>query len=156
MSDTQHSPAAPSGDDSWQARERARMQLAAEALAANKTAVFDALAAAGITAVSVSFDGYGDSGQIESLDAEANGTRIVLPAASITIAKPDAEALTHQDVSLADAIEQIAYDLLEEKHCGWENNDGAYGEFVFDVATRGITLEHNERYTASNTYQHSF
>jgi hypothetical protein len=39
---------------------------------------------------------------------------------------------------------------------GWENNDGAFGTFVFDVADRTITLEHNERYTEVNITSHEF
>ena len=30
-------------------------------------------------------------------------------------------------------------------HDGWENSDGAYGDFTFDVAERTITLDYNER-----------
>ena len=33
--------------------------------------MFDALAAAGITLIVVTFDGYGDSGQIENIEAKA-------------------------------------------------------------------------------------
>ena len=35
--------------------------------------------------------------------------------------------------------------ILEQTHGGWENNDGAYGEFTFDVAERTIKLDFNER-----------
>jgi len=59
-------------------------------------------------------------------------------------------------VSIADAIEQLAYDFLEQTHSGWEDNDGAYGDFTFDVAARTITLDYNERYTASDHSQHVF
>jgi hypothetical protein len=43
-----------------------------------------------------------------------------------------------------------------DTHCGWENNDGAYGDFIFDVAKRTITLDFNERYTASDYSQNVF
>jgi hypothetical protein len=36
---------------------------------ANKAVVFAALAGTGVATVAVSFDGYGDSGQIESIEA---------------------------------------------------------------------------------------
>ena len=42
----------------------------------NKTVVFDALTAAGITSVTVSFDGEGDSGQIEDIHCEGSQTDI--------------------------------------------------------------------------------
>ena len=53
------------------------------------------------------------------------------------------------------AIETLAWDYLEIYY-GWENNDGAFGTFVFDVPARTITLEHNERYTEVNTTSHEF
>jgi hypothetical protein len=57
---------------------------------------------------------------------------------------------------LASAIEILCYDHLEETHCGWENNDGAYGEFLLDVAERTVELEFHERYTATLTENHTF
>ena len=41
-------------------------------------------------------------------------------------------------------------------HEGGSTSDGAYGEFTFDVAARSIALDYNERYTATNGYQHEF
>ncbi len=55
-----------------------------------------------------------------------------------------------------DAIEKLAYDFLEEVHDGWENEDGAYGEFVFDVAERTIRLEYNERVMTTSYSEHEF
>ena len=37
--------------------------------------------------------------------------------------------------------------ILEQEQGGWENNDGAFGEFTFDVAERTIELEFNGRFT---------
>jgi hypothetical protein len=51
-------------------------------------------------------------------------------------------------ISVADAVERVIYDCLEQAHCGWEDNEGAYGEFTFDVVNRKITLDYNERYPA--------
>jgi hypothetical protein len=45
-------------------------------------------------------------------------------------------------------VETLAYEVLAMTHCGWENNDGAFGDIVFDVAERTITLEYNERYSS--------
>jgi hypothetical protein len=39
---------------------------------------------------------------------------------------------------------------------GWEDNEGAYGEFTFDIANRKIKLDYNERYTGSHNSQHVF
>ena len=57
--------------------------------------------------------------------------------------------------NLEAAVETLAWDYLEIYY-GWENNDGAFGTFVFDVSARTITLEHNERYTEVNTTSHEF
>ena len=37
-----------------------------------------------------------------------------------------------------------------------ENNDGAYGDVIFDTEEETITLDYNERYTASENYTHTF
>lgn len=53
---------------------------------ANKERLFDGLTAAGITHVTVSFDGEGDSGQIESIGAWNGETAVDFP--SVEIAMP--------------------------------------------------------------------
>ena len=122
----------------------------AELLPANKAAIFDALASAGIVTIVVVFDGCGDSGQIESVDAHGAAGIAPLPGVTVEIGSPSwgDGGVDHEIQSLADAIESMAYDILGETHCGWENNMGACGEFTFDVATRAISLNYNERYTA--------
>lgn len=160
MSDPAASPAS-SHDPSWEAYAETRaayQALDAGQRSANKAVLFAALAAAGISQVLVTFDGYGDSGQIESIDARAGDDAIDLPTATVGFLSaewgiPDPVA---RDVPLADAIEQLTYDYLGDTHAGWENNDGAYGEFVFDVAAGTISLDHNERFTAVASYSHSF
>lgn len=123
----------------------------------NIAALFDALAASGITTVVVIFDGYGDSGQVESIDASDAQGEVALSECEIAFASPgDGDAIEHTAMSLHDALEDLAYDLLRDTHAGWENNDGAYGEFTFDVAARTISLDHNERYTAIESYSHEW
>ena len=136
----------------------AHEQRAAALRPANKAALFDALDAAGITTVTVTFDGYGDSGQIEDITAQQGGTIVALPAGQVSLASAvwNSETVSTVPMDVAAAIEHLAYDYLQQSHPGWENNDGAYGEFVFDVAGRTITLDHTERYTATETYSHEF
>ena len=50
---------------------------------------------------------------------------------------------------LAEALEAVAYALLERGHDGWENNERAFGEFTFDVAQRSIRLDFNQRIETS-------
>jgi hypothetical protein len=55
-----------------------------------------------------------------------------------------------------DAIEKLVYDLLEQTYSGWEDNQGAYGDFLFHVAERTITLNFNEGIETSEYTQHVF
>ena len=50
----------------------------------------------------------------------------------------------------------LVWDYLYDNHSGWENNDGAFGTFVFSVPDRTIALQHKERYTDVNTTTHEF
>ena len=137
------------------ARERDR--LAESLRPANKAALFDALAAAGITSVLVAFDGCGDSGQIESVDAQAGETAVELPGVDVEFASLTWEgAVERTSMSVRDAVEALAYECLERTHGGWEDNEGAYGEFTFDVASRSITLDYNERYVDVRSDLHEF
>lgn len=125
----------------------------------NKTALFDRLAGSGIARIRVEFDGGGDSGQIESIEAEtAAGETADFPAQPIALRFHDrSDGDRHLiDHSPREAVEVLAYDCLGLEHSGWENNDGAYGTFVFDVATRSIRLEMNERVTESLFSEHEF
>jgi hypothetical protein len=81
-----------------------------------------------------------------------------MPAAMIEIAdagRGEAEP-TRSSVTIAAAVESLAYDVLERTHCGWQNSEGAYGDILFNVADGVITLNHNERYIATENYTHTF
>ncbi len=101
----------------------------------NKGRFFDGLSAAGITHVTVTFDGAGDRSQIESIGAWSGETAVDLPATEIAYAALtwDAPEVEMRQLSLEDVVEQLAYDLLSESHGGWDNN-GAWGEFCFDAS----------------------
>jgi len=124
----------------------------------NKDRLFDGLAAAGITHVTVAFDGAGDSGQIESTGAWSGDKAVNFPAVDIAYAALtwDSPEVEMRNLSLEDVVEQLAYDFLSDTHGGWENNYGAYGEFCFDAAARSIHLEFNERYNSSELFTHDF
>jgi hypothetical protein len=142
----------------WADKERQHAALIDAIRPANKAALFDALAGVGITTVVVQFDGCGDSGQVESIEAKSGENFADLPDAKIEIAQSrwGSANIERSAFPIRDAIEQIAYDFLEETHGGWENNDGAYGEFTIDVAERSITLDYNERISEAIYSQHVF
>ena len=89
---------------------------------------------------------------------KAGDTVVPMPGVIIEIVEAvwDQSEPNRTTVSIADVIERLAYDLLTDTHCGWENNDGAYGDFTFDVAERTITVDYNERCTASDYSHHVF
>ena len=140
----------------WLQQEAERREQIAEVRPINKAALFDALAKAGVTRVVVSFDGSGDSGQIESIDAFAGDNTVDLPAAQIELAYPadNRGGLNRTTHTVQDAIETLAYDMLEEEHDGWENNDGAFGEFAWDLTADTLLHTHSERYTECETTEH--
>jgi len=125
--------------------------------ARNKEVIFAALAEACIHRVTVDYDGSGDSGQIESIEAwNAANERIPFPSdPRIPLVFEGPEQL-RAEINLESAVESLTWDYLYDLHDGWENNDGAFGTFVFDIPARSITLEHHERFTDFNTYSHEF
>ena len=125
----------------------------------NKEALFDRLRHVGIACLLVSFDGSGDSGQIESIEARSDADQSVpLPAAQITFAGIDWQsgAPTERLLTFEAAVEELVYDLLSDTHSGWQDNDGAYGAFCIDARARTIHLEFTERFTSSELYTHEF
>jgi hypothetical protein len=159
MTDTSTIAALTPDLSAYFARERERERLEAEARPANRTALFNALDRLGAARAVVVFDGYGDSGQIESIEAfTADDTPVPLGDERIPITRPvwDGSGVETEELTLADAVEALACLFLEQTHGGWENNEGAYGEFSFDVADRTITLEYNERLMTSEYHEHAF
>lgn len=127
-----------------------------EATRQNKTVVFDALAAAGITGVTVEFDGYGDEGQIQDISSYSGESVAELPTTSVTFhdvtrvwrARHEEIIEKVEQRPIAQAIGDLCYAYLEQRHGGWEINDGSFGHFEFAVAPRTISLEINQRETS--------
>ncbi len=142
----------------WELNESMHKSRSDEVLPTNKRALFDALAAAGIEIVTVSFDGYGDSGQIEDIDARRGHELVKLPDEKIqvVVASWGSPSLEHHTFTIEEAIEYFVYEFLSESHCGWCNDDGAFGDFTFDVADQSISLDYHERYTETNFSHHQF
>ncbi|MFH7812422.1 MULTISPECIES: DUF6878 family protein [Acetobacter] len=158
MSETSGVPATPEAAPvdytlRWQRHEAAQRDAGVQ----NRRIVFATLALHGITQVKVSFNGEGDSGQIEDITVTPEDQADILQReiAMKTTSWPDAD-VTQVSGSLNDAIENVCYDALAQTHGGWENNAGAYGDIIFDVPERTVTLEFNERYTSSEYYEHSW
>lgn len=155
MTDTETSTAAEAAPPSpWDLYN----QQIQQAVSRNKVAVFDALAAAGIDTLEVSFDGCNDSGQIEGMLPRRAGEMVPLPDVRIAghFADYNQDGLVESTAPLQQSIEELCYGFLEMEQGGWEIDEGAFGEFIFDVAARTITLDFNGRYTSHVTTTHEF
>lgn len=134
------------------------LKTVAEANLLNKAVVFDALVAAGISRLTIDFDGEGDSGQLSDITAYAGDTPVKLPETPVTFHRSqwNTDGLITHSEALNEALETLCYDYLEQKHDGWENNEGAYGTFEFDVGNRTVSLEFNERFVDTTMHNHTF
>lgn len=122
----------------------------------NKNLIFAALAEAGIHRVTVDYDGSGDSGQIESIEAwDPRNERIPFPSNPKIQLASDNPVHPLTERTLEAAVETLAWEYLEIYY-GWENNDGAFGTFVFNVPGNSITLEHRARFTDVDISTHQF
>ncbi len=91
---------------------------------------------AGVARVFADYDGCGDSGCFEAISCRsATGESIE-------------EGLSAE---LRQQVETYLYDLLEVRHGGWENNDGAFGVFSWDVVGDQLSQAHTTRYTETST-----
>jgi hypothetical protein len=98
------------------------------------------LKAAGVARVDIYYDGCGDSGQIEDVGYFDAQRKMIDPPSTLAISE--------------DALRELFYDLLETRHAGWENNDGAFGEFEWDLIADTLKHSHSERYTECETTEH--
>ena len=145
-------------ENDYEAKKEEHDRLTAEAMIRNKTAVFDALAAAGIDVVTIVFDGEGDNGQIEDVQAMKGDAPVRLPGDYVACEIVRyGQARTIQSPSiLREALEALVYHFLETVQDGWEYDAGAYGTFAFDVSSRTLHLEFNERFVDSTLTEHDF
>ena len=130
----------------WHAARTARVDAEMQHL---KQVLVPPLRQAGIATVEIRFDGYGDSGAIEEIDCrDAAGQAVVCPEVFLAIAPYDPEEpgeVRQETVQVA--LESLGYLALERHHPGWENNDGASGSLMIDVAEASFRLECSLRYT---------
>lgn len=106
----------------------------------------------GVRTVAIVYDGGGDEGQIERVDALGADVAIELPDVPALERGLEFDGTTYvNDTTLVKALETFGYEILEAVHDGWEINDGAYGELTIDVAALTASLEHSTRYIAVET-----
>lgn len=133
-----------------------------------------------VTSFQVSFEGSGDSGQIENVsnfkfegetddDEEYNDDQpteqektildslVDFPVENGYTWNNDEKVPTFQEnPTVEDAITSLCYELLESKESGWGNNDGAFGTFTFNVKEKTCHLEFNSRFMDIETNHYNF
>jgi hypothetical protein len=105
----------------------------------------------------VTFDGCGDSGQIEDMDFQFNDSMPPKHPATLSIGDFDVqEGFAHhegrwepiikqKELTLADALETVTYDILSQNIPGWEINEGTSGIIYYNIDTGAIRCEFSER-----------
>lgn len=127
--------------------------------------VYDLLGGVGVESFIVSFDGGGDSGQVETpcefkpeesaKQAEAllvelvKGSRV---SEGQRYTPSGMEHIWRDDPTLERLIDGLCYEVLETVAGGWEINDGSHGTFHFDANKREMTLDFNERVVQDNNF----
>lgn len=127
-----------------------------------KDIIFDILSNENIKSFTVSFDGSGDSGQIEDISSEVpdkvlqkevQGVRI---ANGVRYSQGGSETIWEEAKTVEDVIQSVCYSVLGHVCGGWEINDGSYGEFTFNVKNRKVSLDFNERITDVKSSEYTF
>lgn len=141
----------------------------------NKEIIFKVLKSLKIKEVRVDYSGYGDSGQIDDLTfyrsskkpieiqpltrglrisglKHCTGGYIVNPNGNFGFTRSYEDRPTTSD--LEEVIKDLCYDLLEERHGGWEINSGSNGQFRFAVPENTIHWEHNDIIESTETSSH--
>ena len=93
--------------------------------------LFDFLKALGIQVLKVHYSGSGDSGQTDDMTT--------IPAKLSELL----DEQLNQKETLRSYLETFTWEKIEDEESGFYNNEGGYGEIIFDVAERTIKMEHN-------------
>lgn len=81
----------------------------------------------------IAYNGYGDEGSI---------TEVVFIGGDGKYVTGDVHAAS---IGTQYALQQWAYDLLEQVEAGWEIDEGSTGEIEIDVVNGEVKIEHGEK-----------
>ena len=127
-------PVIPHNPIAWEAvlaRLEKDREEKAKNLAVTRDNLRSMLMGLGVTKVQGEYDGYGDSGNTECVSVEPSSVAI--------------------DETLDQTLANFIWDMAYQQSPGFENNDGAFGTFAWDVTKDTISIEHNERFTDYNS-----
>jgi hypothetical protein len=149
------------------------MKNASSRIKHNKPLLFSALSAHNISRVEVSFDGSGDSGNMEEPEffRGVGANQVQVAPSDIEHTRVEGALISHECTwdpkkkdwvhttktpTISELVESICYDLLEANHGGWEINSGSFGKFILDVGESQIALEYNERVESVEEYNETY
>jgi len=116
-----------------------------------KQAIMAALKTGAVTVVRVRYEGSGDSGQVEEIDARDEHGEVAIPEITVSCVQWHTvwsrERGEHAEEGVVDSplsefIEYFVNMLVRQLHPGWEINEGSFGAVTFDVADNKVTVEH--------------
>ncbi|WP_227754491.1 DUF6878 family protein [Stagnihabitans tardus] len=112
----------------------------------NQARLFEALAEAGISHLTVVFTGLCPAARIDSIAPWAGPHPVELPETRLRYAALtwDAPEVEWRDLSLVEVVEQIVLDLLGDPTLRKILPGGAEGKFCFDAKARTVQLDINE------------
>ena len=120
-----------------------------EIQAKNKKVLIDFMAANGIEAISMKFDGYGDSGQIQSVYVTPPDKQELLhgdvPRVTYRHIYQDGEWKITENESVSPVTEHaqdLAYSVLGNMYGGWDINEGSHGFVVIKADGTGQVQYH--------------
>jgi len=93
--------------------------------------LFDTLKMYGIVQVIINYSGAGDSGQTDDISIKPEKRDEML------------DEKMESGKTIREALDEFAWQGIEENEGGFYNNDGGDGQIIFDVAERTIKMEHN-------------
>jgi hypothetical protein len=115
----------------------------------------------GVTSVTCTYDGSGDSGDMQDIMLVSgalvgeNSSKSLQNFVDrhVSTVETSKQLFTQK---MADALENALWKIVSDNFPGWENEDGAFGEIDVTVEDGKIKVEHNQRYTEVNTYEKEF
>lgn len=118
-------------------------QVSDDELVVAKAAIMELLTAAGYVKATIEYDGCDDNGQMNCMtvfDSKGHTTEL------------SSHAHPPEVRELFNALDELAWQVLDACHPGFENNDGGHGTLTVDVANNSLRLEHSSHYVAYDDY----
>lgn len=102
----------------------------------------------GITNVVIIYDGSGDEGQVNSIEAyDVLGKAMEIPEVSCErVQLTFARTIATDTTSLDEALDSFAEEALAVFHKDWEDGEGACGTITIDTARQTAEMEHLTRF----------